>query len=232
MALPLLPAPLRNLLEDLERLPGIGPKSACRIAFHLLQQQPEALEKFAADLQTLHAGTKRCVRCGMLTDEEQCTICANPQRDGSLLCVTEGPLDVLAIERTGEYHGRYHVLGGVLSPLDHIGPRDLNIASLSERIERERPREVILALNPSTEGEITTLYLRQLLENSPVTMSRIAQGLPTGAALEFADELTIMRAFTGRHIFTNNPPHPLTRTAGEDSSTVAPNPVSVRSAQS
>lgn len=197
MALPLLPAPLRTILEDLERLPGIGPKSAQRIAFYLLRQPPEVLQKISTDLQSL-PGVQHCSVCSMLTDRERCTICADEKRDGSLLCVVESPLDVLAIERTGEYHGRYHVLGGTLSPLDHVGPDDLNVGSLVERVGSEHPREVILALNPSTEGETTALYLRELLRDSDVTISRLAQGLPTGAALEFADDLTITRALAGR----------------------------------
>jgi recombination protein RecR len=197
MALPLLPSQLRNLLEDLERLPGVGPKSAQRIAFYLLRKSPDTLKKFADDLQELR-GIQRCRVCGMLTEREECQLCRDPQRDHGVLCVVESPLDVLAIERTREYHGRYHVLGGVLSPLDHVGPEDLTIASLAKRVRTEHPREVILALNPSTEGETTTLYLKQLLADTGVTVSRLAQGLPTGAALEFADDLTITRALAGR----------------------------------
>lgn len=197
MSLSLLPAPLRTILEDLERLPGIGPKSAQRIAFYFLRQPPEVLQKIALDIQTL-PGVQRCHICGMLTDRERCAVCADGKRDESILCVVESPLDVLAIERTREYRGRYHVLGGILSPLDHIGPDDLNITSLVERVESKRPREVILALNPSTEGETTALYLKELLKDADVVLSRLAQGLPTGAALEFADDLTITRALAGR----------------------------------
>lgn len=134
----------------------------------------------------------------MLTEGTQCSICADPHRDSQVLCVVETALDVVVIERTGEFHGRYHVLGGVLSPLDRVGPEDLNIASLVDRIRQEHPREVILGLNPSTEGETTTLYLRKLLRGTGVVLSRLAQGLPTGAALEYADDLTIVRALSGR----------------------------------
>lgn len=198
MALSLLPQALRSLLHDLERLPGIGPKSAQRIAFALLRQSPEVAQQFATDLQALHTSTRHCVVCGMLTEEDRCAICRDSQRDASLLCVVETPLDVIAIERTGEYRGRYHVLNGTISPLDRIGPEDLNIASLLERVGTEHPQEIILALNPSVEGETTALYLKKLLSETGVRLSRLAQGLPTGAALEFADDLTITRAIVGR----------------------------------
>lgn len=198
MAVPLLPAALRAVLDDLQRLPGVGQKSAQRIAFHLLRKSPEDLQAIAQNLELLHAGTKRCTTCGMLAEGTTCSICANPQRDSSTLCVVEMALDVLAIERTGEFHGRYHVLGGALSPLDEIGPEDLNISSLIERVKAEQPREIILALNASVEGETTALYLKKLFRESGVKVTRLAQGLPTGAALEFADDLTITRALSGR----------------------------------
>ncbi len=198
MSVPLLPSSLRNVLDDLERLPGIGPKSAQRIALYLLRQPMETVERFVGHVSALHRGVVRCATCGMLAETETCAICRDTKRSQDLLCVVEGPLDVLAIERTGEYRGRYHVLSGVLSPLDHVGPDDLNIASLVDRIRAVAPREVILALNPSTEGETTVLYLQELLTDTGVAMSRLAQGLPTGAALEFADDLTITRALSGR----------------------------------
>lgn len=194
----LLPAPLRAVLEDLERLPGVGPKSAQRIAFHLLRAPQEQAQKLADDLARLRRGVGQCTVCGMLSEKETCAICRDPRREKDWLCVVEGPLDVIAIERTREYRGRYHVLGGVLSPLDRIGPDDLNIASLADRVRAEKPREVILGLNPSTEGETTTLYLKNLLASAPATITRLAYGLPTGAALEFADDLTITRALAGR----------------------------------
>ncbi len=197
MAVPLLPSSLRHLLEDLERLPGVGPKSAQRIAFSLLHRPKAELEKFAGDLLALGA-TKTCRECGMLTEGDTCSICRDAQREQSSICVVETPVDVLAIERTGEYRGRYHVLGGVISPLEHIGPEHLSIPSLVRRAAAKEVTEVILALNPSTEGETTSLYLAELLQSTPVVLSRIAQGLPTGAALEFADDLTIARALAGR----------------------------------
>jgi recombination protein RecR len=206
MAVPLLPAPVRELLDDLERLPGIGPKSAQRMVFSLLHRPKEELEKFAKDLLSLGA-TRACGRCGMLSEQDTCTICRDRNREQETICVVETPVDVLAIERTGEYRGLYHVLGGVVSPLEHIGPDHLNLASLIRRVGGESAssekrglpvQEVILALNPSTEGEITALYLQDVLKNFPGKITRIAQGLPTGAALEFADDLTIARALAGR----------------------------------
>lgn len=197
MAVPLLPASLRDLLQDLERLPGVGPKSAQRMMFSLLHRPAEEREKFARDLLALSA-TTACRTCGMLSEEDLCTICRDPHRDRTVICVVESPVDIIAVERTGEYHGLYHVLGGVLSPLEHVGPEHLTIRALRERIKKERPQEVILALNPSTEGETTALYLEEQLAKLPVRITRIAQGLPTGAALEFADDLTIARALAGR----------------------------------
>lgn len=200
MSVSLLPSSLRNLLADLERLPGIGPKSAQRIAFYLLRQSPESVARFASGLAALHAGIRHCVTCGMLSERETCQVCADARRDARLLCVVESPLDVVAIERTGEFRGRYHVLGGLLSPLDRVGPDDLNLKTLTKRVRAEAPGEVILALNPSVEGEVTSLYIRKLLAAAPVIVSRLAQGLPTGAALEYADDLTIVRALSGRRI--------------------------------
>lgn len=197
MAVPLLPPALRNLLEDLERLPGVGQKSAQRMVFSLLHRPQGELEKFANDLRALSA-TKTCTICGMLAEADTCAICRDPQRDRSLLCVVETPVDVIAVERTGAHRGTYHVLGGALSPLEYIGPEQLNVAALLRRVKAERPAEVILALNPSTEGDTTTLYLEEQLAPTTAKVTRIAQGLPTGAALEFADDLTIARAFAGR----------------------------------
>lgn len=197
MAVPLLPAPVRDLLDDLERLPGVGAKSAQRMVFSLLHRPKEELEKFAKDLLSLGA-TKACRTCGMLSEQDTCAICRDQHRERETLCVVETPVDVLAIERTGEYRGLYHVLGGVVSPLEHIGPDALSIPLLLQRVKVSPPGEIILALNPSTEGETTALYLRDLLKGFRGVISRIAQGLPTGAALEFADDLTIARALTGR----------------------------------
>lgn len=197
MAVPLLPAPLRHLLEDFSRLPGIGPKSAQRIVFALLNRRKEELEKFAEDLRAIREA-KSCATCGMLSEADHCAICRDPGRDQTTLCVVETPIDVLALERAGPYRGVYHVLGGVISPLEHVGPGHLTIASLLRRVNETKPAEIILALNPSTEGETTVLYLQERLRNFRGRVSRLAQGLPTGAALEFADDLTIARALAGR----------------------------------
>lgn len=200
MAFPLLPQALRRVLEDLEMLPGIGPKSAQRICFYLLEQSSEYLKKIGENISRLAEGVGRCVICGMLTDGEKCKICSDQSRNGSVLCVVESALDVIAIERIGEYKGVYHVLGGLLSPLDNVGPDDINIGALITRVGHEKYSEIILALNPSTEGETTAFYLRKILlkQKPEITVSRLAQGLPTGAAIEFADDLTISRAFSGR----------------------------------
>lgn len=197
MTIPLLPTSVRNLIADFERLPGIGPKSAQRIVFALLHRSPEDMERFAGDLRSLGA-TRTCVRCGMLTENDRCATCRDPQRDQTTLCVVETPVDLIAIERTGQYQGLYHVLGGVISPLENIGPEQLSVSSLLRRVKEEHPHELILAVNPSTEGDTTALYLQDALKNTSVVVTRLAQGLPTGAALEFADDLTIARAIAGR----------------------------------
>lgn len=167
------------------------------MVFSLLRRRKEELEKFANDLLSLGA-TRACTTCGMLSEQDTCAICRDQNRERETICVVETPVDVLAIERTGEYRALYHVLGGVISPLEHIGPAALSIPLLLQRVKAASPREIILALNPSTEGETTALYLQDLLKGFRGVISRIAQGLPTGAALEFADDLTIARALSGR----------------------------------
>ncbi len=193
-----LPHQLIHVIDQLERLPGIGPKSAQRIAFYLLRQDKERLNKISDGITNLAEGINHCSECGMLTEDSVCSICSDKQREKDSLCVVEGALDVISIERTGDYRGLYHVIGGLLSPLDNIGPESLNISSLLSRIEKNKPKEIILALNPSTEGETTSLYLKNLLEKEEITLSRLAHGLPTGAAIEYADDLTISRALSGR----------------------------------
>lgn len=188
-------------MRDFERLPGVGAKSAQRMVFTLLRRPPEELSTFANDLLALRA-TKSCRICGMLAETDECTICRDQNRMITLLCIVETPLDVIALERTGEYRGRYHVLGGVLSPLENIGAEQLAITSLLQRVQNEPPQEIILALNPSTEGETTALYLQDLLKKFPGTITRLARGLPTGATLEFADDLTIARAIAERREVT------------------------------
>lgn len=178
------------------------------MVFFLLHRPKEELETFARNLLSL-GETKACGTCGMLSERDTCSICRDQSREQETICVVETPVDVLAVERTGEYKGLYHVLGGVLSPFEHVGPDQLNLASLIRRVSGEstprspkgevgRVQEIILALNPSTEGETTALYLRDVFKGFPGRITRIAQGLPTGAALEFADDLTIARALAGR----------------------------------
>lgn len=206
MSTELLPLALRNILDDLERLPGIGQKSAQRIAFYLMEQDSDFLERIATNLTSLRGGIKKCVECGMLTESEKCKVCLDDRRDKSTICVVEGALDVIAIERIGEFRGLYYVLGGLLSPLDNVGPEDIGIANFLDKVREKKFKEVILALNPSTEGETTALYLKKLLQKDipELTISRLAQGLPTGAAIEYADDLTISRAFSGRQTFLKN----------------------------
>lgn len=200
MSIALLPEALRRVLEDLERFPGIGPKSAQRIAFSLLNESASFLGKLQSDIGGLKSGISKCQNCGMLTDGTKCKICLDSMRDKSVYCVVESSLDIIAIERIGEYRGIYHVLSGLLSPLDHIGPSNIGIDFFINRINTEKPREIILALNPSTEGETTALYIKKIVFQSypDIIITRLAQGLPTGAALEYADDLTISHAFSGR----------------------------------
>lgn len=192
------PQPIARLIEALVRLPGIGPKTASRLAFYLLRAPTEEVMALAEALQTLKEQTRLCEVCFNITDESPCAICRDERRDHGLICVVEEPLDVLAIERTGEYPGVYHVLHGVISPMDGIGPEDLKIRELVERVRREAPREVILATNPSLEGENTAVYIHRLLLPLGVRVTRLARGLPVGGDLEYADEITLVRALQGR----------------------------------
>jgi len=196
----MLPDPLQNLIFALERLPGIGPKTASRLAFFLLRAPEEVSSQLAEALARLKVKTGFCQECFNITEagRERCEVCENPQRDGSVLCVVEEPLDVLALERTGAYRGKYHVLHGVLSPIEGIGPDNLKIRPLIERVRRGEVKEVILATNPSMEGDATALYLRQQLQPLDVHLTRLARGLPVGGDLEYADQNTLLRALTGR----------------------------------
>jgi recombination protein RecR len=196
----LLPAPIQNLIDALSRLPGIGPKTASRLTFYLLRGPEELSVNLAEALQMLKAGTGFCPICFNITEagRASCEICANPERDGSTLCVVEDPLDVLALERTEGYRGRYHVLHGVLSPIDGIGPEDLKIRELIGRVRESGVREIILATNPSMEGDATAMYLRQQLQHFDLDITRLARGLPMGGDLEYADQSTLLRALAGR----------------------------------
>lgn len=195
--------PVQDLIDELGKLPGIGPKSAQRIAFHLLSVEPPEIDRLQAVLQKVRDGVQFCVVCGTVSEEEKCRICADPRRDRTMVCVVEEPKDVQAIERTREFKGRYHVLGGALDPLSGIGPDQLRIRELLTRIGNQEDgvdvTEVIIATDPNTEGEATATYLVRMLRDFPgLTVSRLASGLPMGGDLEFADELTLGRALSGR----------------------------------
>lgn len=196
----LLPQSLQSLINALERLPGIGPKSASRLAFYFLRASEEVSQDLAEALANLKANTTLCQECFNITEagRERCEICESLQRDGGLVCVVEEALDVLALERTGGYRGKYHVLQGVLSPIEGIGPDDLKIKQLIARVGNGEIKEVILATNPSMEGDATALYLQQHLEPLGVKVTRLARGLPVGGDLEYADQNTLLRALSGR----------------------------------
>ena len=196
----ILPEPLERLILALERLPGIGPKTASRLAFYLLKAPPELSGDLADALKMVKNGTAFCQTCFNITDagREECAICADPKRDKSVVCVVEDPLDMVALEKTAGFKGQYHVLQGVLSPIEGIGPDDINIYELEERVKRGGITEVIVATNPSMEGDATALYLRQRLDKYPVKLTRLARGLPVGGDLEYADQSTLLRALAGR----------------------------------
>jgi recombination protein RecR len=189
---------LETLIKKFSKLPGIGPKSASRLAFHILGMRREDVEGLARAMVELKRNIVTCAVCGGISDGEVCSICQDPARDRGLLCVVEDAKDVLTIEGTGEYRGIYHVINGLISPLDGIGPDDLNIATLLEKCRGDSIREVILALNPSVEGDATSLYIARLINPFSVTVTRIAHGLPVGADLEFADTATIIKSLEGR----------------------------------
>jgi recombination protein RecR len=192
------PSPIERAVHELSRLPGVGRKTAQRLAMHLLKVREEDVAALAEALLEMRRRVHACVRCFHLSEEELCEVCRDPRRDPGLLCVVEEPADVLAFERTGAWSGVYHVLGGALSPLRDVGPDDLHIGALLDRIRQEPPREVVLATNPNVEGEATAVYLSRLLKNMDVPVTRLAQGLPAGSDLEWVDDLTLRRAFEGR----------------------------------
>lgn len=191
-----------DLTTELARLPGIGRKTAQRLTYHLLRQPPAQSRRLAEALVALTERVRRCDRCHNLTEAPLCALCADPRRDASTLCVVEEASDIASIERAGEYRGLYHVLGGRLSPLDGVGPDDLTISALLARLEPEGVREVILATNPSLEGEATALYVQRQLAAGPVRVTRIARGLPVGGDLEYADGVTIAQALAARREMT------------------------------
>jgi len=198
-----LPRAIIKLTEAFERLPGIGPKTAQRLTFYLLRTPQNFLEGFAQAILELKEKTKVCSLCHSIDETDPCAICADPTRDQAMICVVEEPLDVLAIEKSGAYRGLYHVLGGVINPLDNIGPEQLHIFDLLPRLKSGKIRELILATNPTMEGEATAMFITRLVKNSGIKaqslhLTRIGRGLPTGADLQYADDLTLKKALEGR----------------------------------
>ena len=189
---------LDQLAESFSRLPGIGKKSAMRISNHLLKADQVFLENFAKQLVELHSRIHQCSECGSYTETDPCQICTNPLRERNLMCVVEQPQDVQTIENSGEFRGIFHVLGALISPLEGIGPDQLPIGKLIDRIKKENVTEVIIATNPTVEGDTTALYIQQILKQTYVKVSRLASGLPVGGDLEYADKLTLARSFRGR----------------------------------
>jgi recombination protein RecR len=190
--------PVQTLIDELGRLPGVGPKSAQRIAFHLLKIPVDDVDRLATAITDAKARTRFCERCFNVADDTLCPICQDEGRDSSMVCVVEESRDIVALEKTGEFRGRYHVLLGVMSPLEGIGPEQLKVRELVARIEPEGIEEIILCTNPNTEGEVTAMYLARLLKPIGINVTRIASGLPVGGDLEYADELTLGRALEGR----------------------------------
>ncbi len=197
----LIPEPVEHLIAELSKLPSIGPRTAERLTFFLLKADPAQAAALGNSLLGLHTGLQRCQTCFNLATSSQCEVCTASGRDRSLVAVVEEPLDVVALEKTGQFKGLYHVLGGTISPIDGIGPDNLEIESLVKRLAGGEVAELILATNPSTEGEATALYIRRRLESSPVKMTRLARGLPMGGDLEYADQITLGRALEGRQAF-------------------------------
>ncbi len=195
-------APVQALIDELGRLPGIGPKSAQRIAFHLLKLPVDDVSRLAHAIIEAKAKVRFCARCFNVAEAELCPICLDERRDPSIVCVVEESRDIVAIEKTGEFRGRYHVLLGALNPLEGIGPENLKVTELFARLEPEGVREVIVCTNPNTEGEVTALYLARMLKHLDIKVTRIASGLPVGGDLEYADELTLGRALEGRRELT------------------------------
>jgi recombination protein RecR len=189
---------VQDLIDELGRLPGVGPKSAQRIAFHVLQADPTDVRRLASVLVEVKEKIRFCAVCGNVAEEETCRICRDPRRDPGLVCVVEEPKDVVAIERTREFKGRYHVLGGAISPIEGIGPDQLRIKELMTRLADGTVSEVILATDPNLEGEATATYLTRFLSGLGLKVTRLASGLPVGGDLEYADEVTLGRAFEGR----------------------------------
>ncbi|NYI05582.1 recombination mediator RecR [Allostreptomyces psammosilenae] len=191
---------VQDLIDELGRLPGVGPKSAQRIAFHVLQADPADVRRLAHALTQVKEKVRFCTVCGNVAEGEQCRVCADPRRDPAVVCVVEEPKDVVAIERTREFRGRYHVLGGAISPIEGVGPDDLRIRELLARLADGTVTELILATDPNLEGEATATYLARMVKPMGLKVTRLASGLPVGGDLEYADEVTLGRAFEGRRL--------------------------------
>ena len=189
---------VQDLIDELARLPGVGPKSAQRIAFHLLSADPADVARLARVLTTVKDSVRFCTVCGNVSEQDQCRVCRDPRRDLTVICVVEEPKDVVAVEKTREFRGRYHVLGGAISPIEGIGPDDLRVRELLVRLQDGTVTELILATDPNLEGEATATYLARLVRSMGLTVTRLASGLPVGGDLEYADEVTLGRAFEGR----------------------------------
>lgn len=193
-----LPEAIASLIAGLNKLPGIGPRSAERIALHLVQAEAGSVKQLAETILNARERVKLCEICGSLTENSPCDICSDPRRDSSLICVIERPVDIISIEKSGTFRGKYHVLGGKISPLDGVQPEDLRISALEKRLSTEPIKEIVIALGTDVEGDATSFYLAKRLTRPGLTISRIAHGLPAGSGLEFADELTLSRALEGR----------------------------------
>ncbi|WP_239253639.1 recombination mediator RecR [Listeria ilorinensis] len=192
------PEPITRLMDSFMKLPGIGPKSAARLAFYVLDMKEDDVLDFAKALVDAKRNLSFCSVCGHITDKDPCYICSDTSRDQSVICVVEEPKDVIAMEKMRDYHGLYHVLHGTISPMDGIGPEDINIPDLIKRLQNEEVEEVILATNPNVEGEATAMYISRLVKPSGIKVTRIAHGLPVGGDLEYADEVTLSKALEGR----------------------------------
>ena len=192
------PKPLARLINEMSKLPGIGSKTAQRLAFYILSLDDKEANQLADAITTAKKEMKYCSVCGNLTDEDPCAICSDPSRDPNQICVVESPKDVMAMERIKEYNGLYHVLHGVISPMEGIGPEDINLMPLIKRLQANDVNELIIATNPNIEGEATAMYLARLIKPSGIKVSRIAHGIPVGGDLEYADEVTLLKAMEGR----------------------------------
>lgn len=192
------PKPLAKLINELSKLPGIGSKSAQRLAFHILALEDREAEQLAEAILSAKREMKYCSVCGNLTDEDPCAICSDPSRREDIICVVESPRDVMAMERIREYSGLYHVLHGVISPMEGIGPEDINLKSLIQRLQVSDVKELIIATNPNIEGEATAMYIARLIKPAGIKVTRIAHGIPVGGDLEYADEVTLLKSLEGR----------------------------------